>query len=43
MARLLSSTTGRRVLVVAIAAIAAALNAKGLAPMHVDGFFDGPH
>ena len=43
MARLISSKTGRRVLVLTIAAVAAVLNAKGISPVHVDGFFDGPH
>jgi hypothetical protein len=43
VARLLVFVTGRRVLVLAVAAVAAALSAKGTGWFHTDGFFDGPH
>ena len=42
MARLFAQLTGKRLLVLAIVAIAAALNARGV-PVHTNGFFDGPH
>ncbi len=35
--------TGRRVFVLAIAALGAGLSAKGTWSLHTNGFFDGPH
>jgi hypothetical protein len=43
VARLLVFMTGKRVLVLAVAAFAATLSAKGIGLFHPDGFFDGPH
>ncbi len=43
VARFLVFLTGRRVLLVAVTALAAALNARGLGVFHTNGFFDGPH
>ncbi len=34
--------TGKRVLVLTVAAVAAALSAKGMGSFHTNGFFDGP-
>ncbi len=35
--------TGKRVLVLGSAALAAGLSAKGMGSFHTNGFFDGPH
>ena len=40
MARMLTRTNAVRCLVLALAVVTAALNAKGV---HTYGFFDGPH
>lgn len=35
--------TGKRPLLLALVALAAALNARGAGLFHTNGFFDGPH
>jgi hypothetical protein len=43
VARILTFVSGKRVLVLAVAAVAAAISAKGGIGFHPNGFFDGPH
>ncbi|HEX4518214.1 MAG TPA: hypothetical protein VH063_01410 [Gaiellaceae bacterium] len=43
MAKLLVFLTGKRALVLTVAALGAVLSAKGTFGLHTNGFFDGPH